>query len=72
MPSGIHRVDIQDPGGEIQGAPEGTLPIHVHSTQAGHSTTPENFSIIGREDHGLASTVKESIYIRVNNPALNP
>ena len=46
------------------------LPIHVHSTQTGHNTTPENFNIIGREDHGLARTIKESIVIRVNNPTL--
>ena len=36
-----------------------------------HSTTPENFNIIGKEDKGLARTIKESIYIRVNNPTLN-
>lgn len=35
------------------------------------STTPENFNIIGREDHGLDRTIKGSIYIRVNNPTLN-
>ena len=46
-------------------------PIHAHSTQTGHNTIPGNFSIIGREDHGLARTIKESIYIRVNNPTLN-
>ena len=46
-------------------------PGHVHSTQTGHNTTPDNFNIIGREDHGLARTIKESIYIRVNNPILN-
>ena len=46
-------------------------PIHAHNTQTGHNTTPENFNIIGREDHGLARTIKESIYIRVNNPTLN-
>ena len=34
-------------------------PIYAHSTQAGHSTNPENFTIIGREDHGLARTIKE-------------
>ena len=45
--------------------------IHAHSTQTGHSTTPDNFNIIGREDHGLARTVKESVCIRVNNPTLN-
>ena len=43
-------------------------PLHEHSTQTGHSTTPDN---LGREDHDLAKTIKESIYIRVNNPTLN-
>ena len=46
-------------------------PIHTNSTQTGHSTTPDNFNIIGREDLGLPRTIKESIYIRVNNPTLN-
>ena len=34
-------------------------------------TSIENFKIIGREDNSLARTIKESIYIRVNNPTLN-
>ena len=34
-------------------------------------TMPGNFNIIGREDHGLARTIKESIYIRDNNTTLN-
>ena len=46
-------------------------PIHVHSTQTGHSTTPDNFNIIGMEDHGLGWTIKQSIFIMVNNPTLN-
>ena len=46
-------------------------PIHAHSTQTEHSTTQDNFNIIGREDHGLARTIKESTFIRVNNPTLN-
>ena len=45
--------------------------IHVHFQQTGHTTTSNNFNIIGREDQGLARTIKESIYIRVNNPTLN-
>ena len=67
----VYRGNIQDPGGKIQGAPEGTLPIHVHNTQTGHNTTPDNFNIKGREDHGLARTIKEYIYIQVNNLTLN-
>ena len=46
-------------------------PIHAHNTQTGHRTTPENFNIIGRDDHGLARTIKESVFTRVNNPTLN-
>ena len=46
-------------------------PIHVHVQQTGHNPTTNNFNIIGREDQGLARTIKEAIYIRVNNPTLN-
>ena len=46
-------------------------PIHGHSQTAGHSTENNSFNIIGREDQGQARTIKESIYIRVNNPTLN-
>ena len=46
-------------------------PIHRHIQQTGHGITEDSFSIIGREDWGQARTIKESIYIRVNNPTLN-
>ena len=48
-------------------------PSHIFGqcNTSGHSTNTYNFTIIGREDHGLARTIKESIYIRVNNPTLN-
>ena len=42
--------------------------IHHHSNQTGHTTNQNNFQIIG---HNLARNIKESIYIRVNNPTLN-
>ena len=45
--------------------------IHHHSTQTGYTTNHNNFQIIGREGHSLARNIKESIYIRVNNPSLN-
>ena len=45
--------------------------IHHHSIQTGHPTNHNNFQIIGREGHNLARNIKESIYIRVNNPTLN-
>ena len=46
-------------------------PIHGHIQQTGHGITEDSFNIIGREDWWQARTIKESIYIRVNNPTLN-
>ena len=46
-------------------------PIHGHIQQTGHGITEDSFSIRGREDWGQARTIKESIYIKVNNPTLN-
>ena len=45
--------------------------IHNHSKNIGHTTIKDNFQIIGREEHGIARTIKESTYISVNNPTLN-
>ena len=46
-------------------------PIFLHQNNSGHETTLNNFRIIGREGNSLARTIKESMYIRVNNPTLN-
>ena len=46
-------------------------PIHNHSNITSHTTTQDNFKIIQSLDHGIARTIKESIYIKVNNPTLN-
>ena len=46
-------------------------PIHDHYNITGHTTTVENFSIVGRKDQNLIRTIKEALYIRVNNPSLN-
>ena len=48
-----------------------SLAIHHHSSQTGHPTNQNNFQIVKREGHNLAKNIKESIYIRVNNPTLN-
>ena len=53
---------------EHQKAPS---PIHDHSNISGHNVTIENFSIVDREDQNLMRTIKEALYIRVNNPLLN-
>ena len=46
-------------------------PTHVHSLHNGHQLNPGQFNIIGREAQDLSWLIKESIYIRVDNPTLN-
>ena len=46
-------------------------PIYEHQNNTGHTISVENFKIIGKEGHNMARTVKEAMYIRVNNPTLN-
>ena len=46
-------------------------PIHQHSNHTWHPTSHNDFQIIGREGHSFARNIKESIFIRVNNPTLN-
>ena len=46
-------------------------PIYDHSNINGHKVTINNFKIVGREDLNQMRTIKEAIYIRVNDPSLN-
>ena len=46
-------------------------PFHAHIQQTGNDPTSNNFNIIGREEQWLARTIREAIYIRVNNTTLN-
>ena len=46
-------------------------PICGHQNSSGHETSMENFQIIGRGENTLARTIKDAIYIRVNNSTLN-
>ena len=46
-------------------------PIFDHSNISGHSTTINNFTVVGREEQILSRLIKESMFIRVNNPFLN-
>ena len=45
--------------------------IHQHNNQTNHPINHNNFKIIGREGHHMSRCIKESIFIRVNNPTLN-
>ena len=46
-------------------------PIYENHNISGHIISIDNFSIVGREDQNLMRTIKEALYIRVNNPSLN-
>ena len=52
---------------EHQKAPS---PIYDHSNITGHSTTLNNFNIVGREEQNLSRLITKSMYIRVNNLSL--
>ena len=45
--------------------------IYDHYNITGHKFSLDNFSVGGREDMNLMRTIKEDLYIRVNNPSLN-
>ena len=38
-------------------------PIFEHHNNTGHTTSVENFKIIGREGHNMARAIKEAIYM---------
>ena len=46
-------------------------PIYYHYNTVDKTNTAENFSIVGREDQNLMRSIKEPIYVKVNNPSLN-
>ena len=46
-------------------------PIFEQQNKPGHIKSVENFKIIDREGHNIATAIKKAIYIRVNNPTLN-
>ena len=46
-------------------------PIYDHSNITGRNVTINNFNIVGREDLNQMRTIKEALYIRVNDPSLN-
>ena len=45
-------------------------PIFDHLNITGQNVTINNFNIVGREDQNLMRTIKEALYIRVNDPSL--
>ena len=45
-------------------------PIHHHSLTKGHPVNEECFTIVGKESQGVTRTIKEAMYICVNDPSL--
>ena len=46
-------------------------PQHLSTITPLVTVSLENFSVVGREEQNLMRTIKEALYIRVNNPSLN-
>ena len=46
-------------------------PFYDHYNTTGHLVSIDYCSIVGKEDQNLMRTIKEALYIRVNNPSLN-
>ena len=46
-------------------------PIHLHSTTTGHPMDPEHFSIVHMEVNNHSRTIKEAMFICVQDPTLN-
>ena len=45
--------------------------IYDHGNTSGHCISVDNFSIVGTEGQSITRTIKEDLYIRVNDPSLH-
>ena len=46
-------------------------PIFDHCNISGYKVNIDKFTVVGREDQNLTRTIKEALFIRVNDPSLN-
>ena len=46
-------------------------PSYQHSQATGHPISADYLTIIGREAHGITRTIKEAMFICVNDPSFN-
>ena len=46
-------------------------PIYLHSTTTGHPVDPEQFNIVHKEVNSHSRTIKEAMFIHVQDPTLN-
>ena len=68
---GVNRRVFQNIWRKVQEHQKAPSPIYDHYNTTGHKISIDNFSKVGREDQNLMRTIKEAVYIRVNNPSLN-
>ena len=47
------------------------FPFHHHSNSTGHPVSPECSTIVDREPQGVTRSIKEAMYMCVNDPSLN-
>ena len=47
------------------------FPIHLHSTTTGHPMDPNQFNIVHKEINSQSRTIKEAMFIHVQDPTLN-
>ena len=45
--------------------------IYIHGQSSQHCIDVDSFSIVGRAAHSITRTIKEAMFIRVNNSSLN-
>ena len=45
--------------------------IFSHFQTTGHNITLDNLSVVGRKSQGLSRTIKETVFIKVNDPPFN-
>ena len=58
-------------GERVQEHLKAPSPIFQHSTSTGHPMDSDNFNIIHKEVHSHSRTIKEAMFICVNDPTLN-
>ena len=67
----LHRRIWQILRWKSQGTLQGPLPTHLHNTTKGHQMDPEQFSIVHKEVNSQSRTIKEAMFIWVQDPTLN-
>ena len=58
-------------GGRVKEHFKAPSPIHLHSATTGHLMDPNQFSIVHKEVNMQSRTIKEAMFIHVQDPPLN-